>query len=315
MVDEAIQPCTVCGSSNKSGYLFEKTSDGRGEGSIRVYHCGECKSVYLGKYSEIFDDQLYAYYAKYAGKTKNQVYNPLTKNSYFQVLKLLNSYGGGKTILDVGCGNGAFLDAAMEQGYDIKGIELSQSAIDIANRFNLPVKKIDFFSTEIESSSFDILTMFEVIEHLPEPVLFLQRAEHVVKRGGLIYITTPNYNSLDRRILDKNWSVFHREHLTYFTPATLIKAVERNTGFEVLYIETRNVSEQLIGRLMQLLLSYLPLKRPIFSDDVNARAPQSDTRAIISGSPWLSLIKRGINFFLNATGLGSTIVIVLKRPQ
>lgn len=314
MTDADVQPCTVCGSAAKGSYLFEKPNSNLSIGSIKIYQCGACKSIYLGQYGKYYDNELYAYYTKYSGETKDQVYNPLTKKSYLKVLKLLESYGGGKKVLDVGCGNGSFVDAAMEQGYNIKGIELSQTAVDIAQAFNLPVQNVDFFSSEIEASSFDVLTMFEVIEHLPEPVRFLKRAEQVVKPGGLIYLTTPNFKSLDRRVLGKNWNVFHREHLTYFTPATLMKAISANTRFEVLHVETRNVSGELIATFGHLMPSFLSRDSRCNSNHVSGQPPPSDTRTRIAKSPWLSLLKQWVNFFLNATGMGSTIVILLRRP-
>ena len=206
------------------------------------------------------------------------------------------------------------MDAAMELGYDIAGIELSQSAVDIAQKFNLPVKRMDFFSTEIQSSSFDIITMFEVIEHLPMPVSFLQRAEGVLKPGGLIYLTTPNYNSLDRRVFVKHWNVFHREHLTYFAPATLAKTITDKTGLEVLHVETRNISGELIDRIKELAHSFLLRRRLDYYKNLSGGAPRSDARAMIAGSPLLSMVKRAINLFLDVTGLGGTIVMVLKRP-
>jgi len=313
MVDEEAQSCTLCGTVGHRRYLFEKLNDNSGVGLIKICRCCVCENIYLWKYNNFFDDELYAYYTMYAGKTKDQAYDPLTKESYLQVLKLLESNGGGRSILDVGCGNGSFVDAAMVQGYKIRGIDPSQSAVDVAQGFNLPVQNIDFFSGKIKESSFDVLTMFEVIEHVPEPVRFLNRAEHVVKPGGLIYITTPNFNSLDRRVLGKNWNGFHREHLTYFTPATLIKAISNNSGLEVLHAETRNMSGELITYIKYLAASFLLRDSCHLSSEVNSNPTQPDIRTRIAESPWLSLVKQGANFFLDATGLGSTVVILLKR--
>ena len=314
MNDADSQSCTVCGKATKCSYLFEKLNTDICVGSIKIYQCEVCKCVYLGQYHKSFDNELYTYYAKYKGETKDQVYNSLTKKSYLQVLNLLESFGGGNKILDVGCGNGSFVDAAMEQGYEVKGIELSQTAVDIAQAFNLPVQNIDFFSCEIEVSSYDVLSMFEVIEHLPEPVLFLKRAEQVVKPGGLIYLTTPNFKSLEQRVLGKNWSVFHREHLTYFTPRTLIKTISSNTNLEVLHVETRNLSAEFIATLGHLMPSFSSRESKYIDNELCEPPLLSDTRTRIAKSPLLSFLKQLCNLFLNATGLGSTIVILLRRP-
>lgn len=200
MTDFGIEPCTVCGAAD-SKFLLDKTGDSRDDGIISLYQCNSCNIIYLAKYNQLYDDNLYAYYQKYQGKSKESLYHPLTQKSYKKVLRVLASYGGGMSIIDVGCGIGDFVDAALSEGYKAEGIELAQPAVEIAQGFGLPVSHLDFFSSKIEESSKDIVTMFEVIEHLPDPVAFLRRAEMVVRLGGLIYITTPNFNSLDRRVL------------------------------------------------------------------------------------------------------------------
>lgn len=314
MTDFGIQPCTVC-SATDSKFLFDKTSDGRGEGNISLYQCTSCKTVYLAKYNQLYDDGLYAYYQKYQGKNKEDLYNPLTRKSYKKVLRLLTSYGGGKSILDVGCGKGDFVDAALSEGYKVEGIELAQHAVDIAQGFGLPVSHLDFFSNKIEESSRDIVTMFEVIEHLPDPVAFLHRAEMVVRPGGLIYITTPNFNSLDRRVFGSKWRAIHREHLSYFTPSTLLGVIRKNTALELLHSETRNVSEELIDSIKNLVRrksSQQIEQNPIIKSGTEN---PTDFRTRIEKSTWLLLLKRGANSALSAMSLGSTIVMILRRPE
>lgn len=315
MIDIEVQPCPVCGASSESKFVFDKAGDGRGNDKISLYRCGACKTVYLGKYNESYDDDLYAYYQKYQGRKKEELYNPLTRESYIKVLRLLSSHGGGVSILDVGCGNGDFVDAALDGGYKAEGIELAQPAVDIARGYGLPVTKLDFFSSEIQESSRDVVTMFEVIEHLPDPVAFLRRAEVVVKPGGLIYITTPNFNSLDRRVLGSQWNAIHREHLSYFTPSTLLAAIRNNTTLELLHLETRNISEELISDFKNRIkrLSYRNSGGLVI--DKSAHAKPIDLRIKIEKSLLLLLLKRSVNSVLNTTSLGSTIVMLLRRPE
>ena len=315
MTSESLQLCTICGDYNNGKYLFEKSSNNFDSNCLRIYKCRKCKSIYLGKYNSNFEEDLYAYYDKSSDYTKDQVYSQLTKQSYIKVLGLLKAYGSGQTILDVGCGNGSFVDIAMENGYKVRGIDLSQSAINIGLKFNLPVENMDFLSSEIRNASFDVITMFEVIEHLPEPVKFLKKAELVVRPNGIVYLTTPNFNSIERRIFGKRWNIFHREHLTYFTPGTLRGAITDNTGFKILHVETRNISSELIAFFTHLLPASSSLNSSNMSGGLKSDTPQPDIRARISNSPWLSWLKRCANYFLNATGLGATIVIVLQRPH
>ena len=71
---------------------------------------------------------------------------------------------------------GGFVDLGLRAGRDISGIELAQTAVEIAQSLGLPVKQCVFFSNNIRPASFEVVTMFEVLEHLPNPVDFLKRA-------------------------------------------------------------------------------------------------------------------------------------------
>ena len=310
MNETNLKPCTVCGGC-QAHYLFDKMGDGSGSAAMSLYRCSECNTVYLGEYDDDYDDGLYEYYEKYKGRPKDALYNPLTVKSYLKVLELFSKNTTGSSILDVGCGKGDFVDAALHAGWDINGIELAQPAVDIAQGYGLPVHQLDFFSKLIPPASRDIVTLFEVMEHLPNPGEFLTRAEEVVKPGGLVYLTTPNYDSLDRRLLGANWPVIHRQHLTYFTPETLVSSIQNNTNLKVLHCETRNLSV----RILQEIKQRITLRRRSMSPSASSISNGiTDIRSSIESSTLLKIIKRGINWGLNATSTGNTIVLLLKRP-
>ena len=300
--------CTCCNGSIGEVFL-QKNVSVEGEKPISVYRCKLCQSFFLADYSTHYEAELYDYYNAYEGASEDSVYDQLTVKSYLNVLQRVLTLVGRGEILDVGCGKGDFVRVAIRHGWRVRGIDLSEPAVRIARRFSIPVEVVDFFSDAICPNSYDIITMFEVLEHLPSPVEFLKRAESVIRPGGLLYITTPNFNSLDRRIFSENWEAIHREHLSYFTPDTLRAMIFKNTTFRVIDIETRNVSPKLFDKLNFIKRARGPGgKHPTPNDS------SDNLRYLIDKSPSLRFLKLIVNRSLRITGLGNTIVATLRRP-
>lgn len=110
---------------------------------------------------------------------------------------------GAKRILDVGCGEGAFLKFCMESGIECFGIEISQSAIEAAKRSDLNVFKLNIDEEEFpfEQESFDAIFCGEVIEHVFDPDHLLDECLRVLRPDGILILTTPNLSSWFNRIL------------------------------------------------------------------------------------------------------------------
>jgi 2-polyprenyl-3-methyl-5-hydroxy-6-metoxy-1,4-benzoquinol methylase len=311
MIENCKNNCTICGKKH-SKFIFKKQNQELDSDSISVYRCLDCNGIFLGNYNLEYEAEMYEYYKLYQGKSAEVLFNPLTALSYHKVLDLFTKNTSGKSILDVGCGKGDFVYAGVKEGWNINGIELSQEAVDIAQKFLLPVTKLDFFSTEIRPASYDIVTMFEVLEHLPDPVNFIVRAAEIVKPGGLIYLTTPNYNSFDRRLQGISWPVIHREHLTYFTPQILHEIINKNTNLTILKSETRNISIQSLHRLKNI---FRLKKKTTIKNLVYPIQSTDDVRKTIQSSFVLKILKRIINKFLDITSSGNTVVLLLKRSS
>lgn len=310
-----LDTCTVCGAAGPQEEALRKAGDGRSGGAIALKRCQLCGTVYLGDHDEFYPDELYCYYQRYAEKPKHEIYDAQTRHSYARVLGRLARYSTFESILDVGCGKGDFIDYAMNCGYEVMGIDLAKPAVKIAQRFGLPVVEQDFFSKEIRSSSKDLITMFELIEHVSRPADFLSRAEEVLRPGGLLYITTPNFDSLDRRILGSRWDAIHREHLTYFTITTLLSAVEQNTDFLPLHIETRNLSNQLLTHLWRRVVGDKRRASRDCASDRKEAIQQRDFRDMAYRSRALGLCKGAANGVLGLIGAGATIVAILRKPE
>lgn len=130
------------------------------------------------------------------------------------------------SILDIGCGTGLFLHMAHEVGLRVRGIELSESAVEHARaKYGLDVHHGTLETAELPDESFDIVTMWHVLEHLADPVEALRRVARVLKPGGLLLLGVPNFDSIEARIFGRRWySLDAPRHLSHFTPHTLAAA-------------------------------------------------------------------------------------------
>lgn len=137
-------------------------------------------------------------------------------------------------ILDVGCGTGLFLSLAAAQGMPTRGIELSEDAVDYARqRHGLNVHHGTLETAELEDAAFDIITMWHVLEHVPDPLDALRRCERALAPEGLLLIGVPNIESLEARLFGKRWySLDAPRHLYHFTPATMTASLAKS-GLDV----------------------------------------------------------------------------------
>ena len=303
--------CTVC-RNLLSIIILRKNS-------LSLHRCLKCGTVFLSGYSDGFVPELYAYYDKYENRSREDVFDPITSSRCEDLLKWFSRFGVGREVLDVGCGLGQFVEVANRSGWIAEGLELSRGAVNFAQRQGLAVRELDFLSEEIQPNTYDLVTLFEVLEHVPNPGEFLRRAGEVVRPGGLVYLTTPNFASLDRFLLGRDWEIIHREHLSYFTPRTLRELATKTACFEMLHFETRNLS---MAALRVLSCGLYPLITPVtnshdkFENGCNAQSQMNELRCRMESSTSLGFGKRLINSLLNVAGLGVTMATLLRRsPQ
>jgi 2-polyprenyl-3-methyl-5-hydroxy-6-metoxy-1,4-benzoquinol methylase len=147
----------------------------------------------------------------------------------------------GRKVLDIGCGNGSFLEFARERGWDISGVDimLSPDARELGCRlWEGKLQEIDF-----GSGRFDLIRLNHVLEHTQEPVRELEICRELLNPGGLLFISVPNIAGLSPRLKSiqsrlglkshrwRHYAAMH--HLFFFSPETLRKVVEK-AGFKVL---------------------------------------------------------------------------------
>jgi SAM-dependent methyltransferase len=153
------------------------------------------------------------------GVPQSEVSRLKRKTAEMYVRQILGVTGGQKgALLEVGCGSGEFLDAALEQGFQIKGIEISEHAVTTANaRLGATAVQCgDIETVPLRPAEFDIAVFSDVIEHVRNPHAFLRRVHYCLRPGGIVFLVTPDTDSWSHRVMQNRWMEYKLEHLFYF---------------------------------------------------------------------------------------------------
>ena len=218
--------CVLCGSwTSRLSYT---------KFGLDIVRCAECalrfvnprypKEVVWQRYSEkYFVDEYLPANGVFDGTVNHQ--RNLARHG--ATLALLESeLGRTGRLLDIGSGAGLFLAAAAQRSWSGIGVELSSTGVEFARtKLGVDARQGTAESVISLGETFDVVTMFDVIEHLYNPVEVLRLSRSVLKQGGLIMVSTPNYDALSRLVLGEDWAILSPlEHLYYFTAKTLQRA-------------------------------------------------------------------------------------------
>lgn len=145
-------------------------------------------------------------------------------------------------LLDVGCGPGLFLTEAKKRGWEVYGTEFTDKQITYLQEKGISTFQGKLNSTSFEENMFDVIISSEVMEHINNPVEEVGYFHRFLRKGGLLYITTPNFNAIERYLLKGNYNVIaYPEHLCYYTPKT-IHLLLSNNGFKKMKITTTGIN-------------------------------------------------------------------------
>lgn len=178
--------------------------------------------------------------------------HPIDRNPHVHLKRLArvqkyapNGIHGQKAILDIGCNIGTFLGLAIEAGYRAIGVEPDPKAAQEAVGSGLDVRCGYLEDLNFPEEAFDLITLFEVIEHLEKPAALLQECHRILRTSGKMFITTGNTSSWSVRRRKEEWDYFDLKlgHISFFNPLSM-GILARSGGFEVQKIETRSVSLQ-----------------------------------------------------------------------
>jgi SAM-dependent methyltransferase len=224
---KAIKKCLAC-----QGTLVDFFC---GRQDLKIGVCDLCKSRVLLD-SGVSDSDMYQknYYSGWNMKPGSHSWN-LRALTTTARLKKIKTFGKVKSVLDVGCAGGYLVQAASDMGIEAWGVEVSAEAVKIARHvLGKRVLKGSLDHKFLNDKKFDLVTMFDVLEHHPRPVNFLKQAHRKISMDGFLAFTCPDADSLSRLFMGKNWSHYKAEHLMYFSRIGVKKILDK-TGFKIIY--------------------------------------------------------------------------------
>jgi 2-polyprenyl-3-methyl-5-hydroxy-6-metoxy-1,4-benzoquinol methylase len=188
----------------------------------------------------------------------NPVYQKITKklsdrSHEYRVIRFgneriqrLQKYKKKKNIkyLDIGCGTGFVVESAKKKGWDATGIDLNSSGIDFGKKRNLNLFNcdLDYFIKNINGKKkYDVITLFDVLEHIVDPKELICKIKNILEKNGLIYSYVPNFNSASKILFgEKAHFIWPSHHLTYWTPETIVNFF-KNLNLKTIFLETEGL--------------------------------------------------------------------------
>ena len=148
------------------------------------------------------------------------LYQNVKKYSLALKLRLILTLNGKPgLLLDIGAGTGDFLKLAKDNGWKVKGVEPNDGASNLAKQKNL---EIDESIEKLSGQTFDVVTLWHVLEHLPDLEIITQKIEALVKPGGTLIVAVPNFKSYDAKYYKNYWAAYDTpRHLWHFSKAAM----------------------------------------------------------------------------------------------
>lgn len=225
-------PATMNGSG-LSVEVFRCTSPSYGQ-HAQIVQCRHCGLVYANpRWS---DEELMAAYTAvedhtYLSEREGRI---LTFRKHLEALERYTGPADGRSLLDIGAYIGVFVETAQAAGWDAWGVEPSEWAAAEARKRGLNVITGAQDAPVLQGRQFDVVTMWDVIEHVDDPATELARAYQLLRPGGWLVLHTMDVDSAAARIMGRRWPWLMDMHLYYFSQATLAQMLVQQ-GFEVVW--------------------------------------------------------------------------------
>ncbi len=294
--------CPLCQSDTYRVWFVKR--------GFRWVRCRRCGMVYVNprlsdeaRLMSYCGDDAQFYYTHCAPTDQSE-------DGWQEELTRIHDYRNPGRLLDIACGSGHFLYCAQQAGWDVSGVEMNPVAVALARQsYGIHVETGTFESTTFSDGSFDVVSIFQALDQLADPLGALRRMRRLLVPGGLLVLTVPNIRSFIVWALGSRHRHFTPEKDVSFTPRTLRQMV-RQSGFDQI-IQLRTFGEECT------LSNLLDLVRTRFAMDLfEHRASRNGSSAGLRKGKLLRAPRRSLSNLLIAltrlAGLGSYMTLYAR---
>jgi len=223
--------CCVCNNINPSNFIIKYQKE-----KFSVIECKICSFTFIPPY---FRKQI-----SYENYKDENVANAVRNGNNFVKIErhkirynLIKKYKSSGSLFDLGAGWGHFMLTGQMLGYDVYGIEISeQPYLYSKHDLKLPVDHIDFFDMK-ENKLYDIITMWDVLEHIDKADDVIAKCARLNSKNGIIVIQVPQIDSYFAKKYKDQWKMMGLDHVNYFGKKTITKLLEKN-GYKIEIIKS-----------------------------------------------------------------------------
>ncbi len=238
--------CSICGC----GSIFNYSKN-----DPYLKGCHDCKIVFTHPLpeglTEAYDEDYYKIWHEKQLRQRVKLWK--------RRLEIVKKFCKSGQLLDVGTGDGLFLKVAKSANFNVCGTEISPTAVRAAkNLYDLDIHLTEIENADFEENSFDVITIWHVIEHVKNPLEVLKKVYSLSKPGAVVFVATPNLDKHVARIgyrLKSNkpypfYSPKGEQHLFHFTEYTLERIIKK-AGFNIIYTGVDFASVRLIFKILE----------------------------------------------------------------
>lgn len=308
--------CDLCGSQETHlAYRVRDTNYGT-PGLFSIVQCSRCALVYLNprpstaELPVIYPETRYhPFSAVFGSDSVTLSPSPLQ----WQRAQGLTPASGPGRVLDVGCGDGRFLSAIQKLGWACIGVEPNQKAVEFARaRLQLDVRQGDL-SIINDELKFDLITMWDVLEHVPSPTSVLRHANRLLGSDGQLALSVPNWDSFERQFFHKRWIALDApRHLYHFSPQTITRLLHK-CDFEIERLQATAPVLSLASNVLRLGGDLVFRHgEPKASAAASAPSPSAARQAFIRATHRLMTLP---NLVANLVQRGASLTIIARKAS